>query len=65
MVKIDIEMPKSCKECYLHKWSDSFNSLICLPLIASGEEDLSKIKIIDFYKADLMPEWCPLKECDK
>lgn len=62
MIKINIEKPKSCKDCYFHKFSNAFNSLICLPLIAIGEEDLSRIKIIDFYKADLRPEWCPLKE---
>ena len=68
-VKIDMDMPESCRKCRfcIHK-TETVGKCLALPI-----KDLDN-EVVDFQRVDIHPETsygnernkhCPLKECNK
>lgn len=53
-VKIDMEMPKACKDCTLSRY-DEYLGFICGPTE-------KHIKLKEYWRLSGRPSWCPLQE---
>lgn len=54
MIKIDIEMPKTCNGCFANQGSEDCCSLM--------SDIYPKNVVLDYSWNDTKPEWCPLIE---
>lgn len=63
MIKIDIEMPKTCNGCFAAHWDDNTNALCAIEADRDSDDDvLIYTDILHYMYHGTKPDWCPIKE---